>query len=280
MVGFPDPEFLSVEGPEFARRVRQVDSLARRLESKNWDFKEAPEVFADDARCDVAAKEIVSIYDGRVQTRLGRLVMKGAGTRFNLMSHESPRSLYLGSRQDVFDAVNRQVGSHGLLDFPEFRQFGPLQRIDFYNPTVFYQLRDVVFWNTLNGFGLFPTGFEDVAKQLVAGNVIRNVLFTPAIPSADEKQALYMEGFSGVSFPTPVVEWMPKPLFGGMSERSIHVETLLTLEPTSISHPYLPLIAEGTIVLEDRRYFMRRFAGISAKDATRGPGVSPEGASP
>lgn len=277
MPGVPDPEFLSVEGPEFADRVRRADEVTRKLERSRWDFDSAPEVFSRDAACDVAAKEIVSIFDGRVQTRYGRLVMKGVGTRFNLMSHESPRTVYLGARPDVFAEINKQVGSEGLRDFEEFRRIDSLQRIELYNPNVFYQLRDVVFWSVLNQCGLFPTGFEDISKQLTSGNVIRNLLFAPGRPTEDRAKPIFMEGFAAVQFPTEVVEWMPKPLFGGMTTESFHVDTLLTVEPTDLSHPYLDLVAEGTVVFGDRKYHMRRFAGISPKDATRGPGVPAEG---
>jgi hypothetical protein len=202
--------------------------------------------------------------------------MKGAGIRFNLMSHESPRSIYLGGRPHVFTEVNSQVGSQGLLDFDEFRNMGTPQRVELYNPDIFYQLRDVVFWSVLYRCGLFPTGFEDIAKQITSGNVIRNLLFAPGHPSEDREKPVLMEGFSAVQFPTEVVEWMPKPLFGGMSPDSFHIDTLLTVEPTDISHPYLELVAEGTVALQDRSYFMRRFAGISPKEATRGPDVPAE----
>ena len=144
MAGVPDPPFLSVEGPEFANRVREADQLTRRVEDANWDFEFAPQVFGVASNCDVAAKEIINVYDGRVQTRLGRLVMKGSGTRFNLLSHESPLSVYIGARQEAFDELNRQVGSQGLHDFAEFRELGPPQEVELYNPTLFYQMRDVV----------------------------------------------------------------------------------------------------------------------------------------
>src|SRR5690242_8390038 len=140
MPGVPDPPFLSVEGPEFAERVRAADALTRRLEQHTWDFAEAPEIFGLAAACDVAAKEIVSIHDGQTQTRFGRLIMKGVGTRFSLTSHESPRSVYLGARPDVFKTINSQIGSEGLLDSPEFKAFGAVQRVELYNPTLFYQL--------------------------------------------------------------------------------------------------------------------------------------------
>lgn len=277
MAGWPDPPFLSVEGPDFAERVRYADELTKRLERANWDFGIAPEIFAREAACDVAAKEIVNTFDGRVQTRYGRLIMKGAGQNFNLMSHESSRTIYLGSRPEVFSEINPQVGSQGLLDFSEFREVGPLLRVELYNPSVFYQLRDVVFWSALNRTGLFPTGFEDVARHISAGNIIRNLLFNPSLTPGDDVVPVYMEAFSAVQFPTEVVEWMPKPLYGGMTESSFHIETLLTTDRTDLSHPYLDLVAEGRAVLQDRPYFMRRFAGISPKEATRGPGVASEG---
>jgi hypothetical protein len=261
--------------------------MVAHLEDAAWDFETVPELFARaSAACDVAAKEIVTVFDGEVQTRWGRLVIKGAGARFNLMSHESPLALYIGARPAVFAHVNRQVGSKGLLDFSEFAEMDPPQQVEFHNPTVFYQLRDVVFWNALNGFQLFPSGFEDVRRQFASGNVIRNLLFRPSAPSKtaweigddEERQPIFMEGFSGVQFPTQVVEWMPKPLYGGMSRQALHIETLLTTEGTDLAHPYLDLVAEGRVRLDDNSYFMRRFMGISQKDAMRGPGVPPEGA--
>jgi hypothetical protein len=277
MEGVPDPPFLSVEGPQFASRVRDADALTRRLEQANWDFELAPEVFARASNCDVAAKEIINIYDGQVQTRLGRLVMKGSGSRFNLLSHESPLSVYIGAEPAAFDELNRQVGSQGLDDLAEFRELGRVQEVTLYNPTLFYQVRDVVFWSALNGFGLFPTGFEDVGKQLSSGNVIRNLLFTPSVPARKNGQPIYMQAYSGLRFPTEVLEWMPKPLYGGMSTETLHVDTLLTTEPSSLSHPYLDLVEEGRVWLNNQEYYMRRFAGISPKDATRGPGITPEG---
>jgi hypothetical protein len=279
MAGVPDPPFLSVEGPEFANRVREADQLTRRVQDANWDFEFAPQVFAVDSNCDVAAKEVINVYDGQVQTRLGRLVMKGSGTRFNLLSHESPLSVYIGARREAFDDLNRQVGSAGLEDFAEFRELGPPQEVELYNPTLFYQMRDVVFWSVLNGFGLFPTGFEDVGKQLTSGNVIRNLLFTPSVAARGDSEPIYMQAYSGLRFPTEALEWMPKPLYGGMSAETLHVDTLLTTEPSSLSHPFLPLVAEGRVRMGDRDYWMRRFAGTSPKDATRGPGIPPEGVS-
>jgi hypothetical protein len=287
MEGWPDPPFLRAEGPEFLKQVKHTNEVVANLENAGWDFQAVPEIFARaSAACDVAAKEIVSVFDGEKQTRWGRLIIKGAGARFNLMSHESPLARYVGPRPSVFAQVNRQVGSKGLHDFEEFAQMDLPQEVQFYNPSVFYQLRDVVFWNALNGFQLFPSGFEDVRRVFTSGNVIRNLLFRPGAPSKtaweigddEERQPIFMEGFSGVQFPTGVVEWMPKPLYGGMSKQALHIETLLTTDETDLGHPYLDLIAEGRVRLDDQTYFMRRFMGISQKDAMRGPGVPPEGA--
>jgi hypothetical protein len=287
MEGWPDPPFLRAEGPEFLAQVDRTNELVARLEAAGWDFEAVPEIFARaSAACDVAAKEIVTIFDGEQQTRWGRLIIKGAGARFNLMSHESPLARYVGARPPVFGEVNRQVGSNGLHDFAEFAEMYPPQEVRFYNPTVFLQLRDVVFWNALNGFQLFPSGFEDVRRVFTNGNVIRNLLFRPSAPSrtaweieeGEERRPIFMEGFSGVQFPTGVVEWMPKPLYGGMSKEALHIETLLTRDETDLAHPYLELVAEGRVLLDDQTYFMRRFMGISQKDAMRGPGVPPEGA--
>jgi hypothetical protein len=287
MEGWPDPPFLRAEGPEFIEQVKRANKVAVRLEEAGWDFAQVPEIFArKSAACDVAAKEIVTIFDGEQQTRWGRLVIKGAGSRFNLMSHESPLARYVGARPSVFAQVNRQVGSKGLHDFEEFAEMDPPQAVRFYNPSVFYQPRDVVFWNALNGFQLFPSGFEDVRRVFAEGNVIRNLMFRPGSPTKtawdieedEERQPIFMEGFSGVQFPTGVVEWMPKPLYGGMSKQALHVETLLTKDQTDLAHPYLDLVADGSVLIDDQSYFMRRFMGISQKDAMRGPGVPPEGA--
>ncbi len=70
---------------------------------------------------------------------------------------------------------------------------------------------------------------------------------------------------------------MDKPLYGGLAKETIHVETLLTLKASKVSHPYLPLTAESKIELDGTSYFLKRFAGVTPKEATRGPGVLEEG---
>jgi hypothetical protein len=70
---------------------------------------------------------------------------------------------------------------------------------------------------------------------------------------------------------------MDKPLYGGIAKETIHVETLLTLKPSKVSHPYLPLTAENKIIVDRTKYYAKRFTGLTPKEGTRGPGVPGEG---
>src|SRR6266540_1531152 len=250
----------SVAGPEFAEKVRRADEITRRLQESNWDFDAVPELFTRAATCDVVAKEIVTIHDGRAQTLLGRLVMNGIGEEFQLNSPSSALNITLPGRPEVFKEINDQLGSRGLEDFEEFQGVKDIQQVVFYD------------------FGLSPSGFEEFSRHLAAGKVVTSMRFRPSRPSLDSRP-VYVQGFTGKRFPTPVVEWIPKPLFGGIAPDTLHLETLLTLDPTDLAHPFLPLVAEGAVELDGRRYYMRRFAGTSAKAAVRGPGGGPEKAS-
>lgn len=266
----------SVEGPAFVELVRKAEETTQALQANQWNFQAVPEFFAKNAACDVAAKEIVIIHDGQWQTRIGRLVMTGFGTTFNLMGPEPSRSVFKQADTDILDEVNRQIGSKGLYDFPDFHKLN-IQQVDFHNFTIFYQLRDLVFWSSLYGGGLVPSGFERLAQFFVSGRIVENQLFIPSMPSSDPKQPVSMLApCLDVQFPTPVVEWMDKPMYGGVVKETLHIQSLLTLEPTNISHPYLPLVGDGRVVYGHRRYYLRRFAGISPKEGLRGPDVSAE----
>ena len=81
-----------------------------------------------------------------------------------------------------------------------------------------------------------------------------------------------------MQFPSRVVEWMDKPLFGGLSKDTIHVETLLTIKPTKIAHPHLPLVNESKVEIGHQKYYLKRFSGVSPKDGLRGPGLKGESA--
>src|SRR5919204_3625112 len=110
----------SVGGPEFAELVRTVDEKVDHLEASNWDFEAVPEVFARDAAADVIGKDLVQIHDGRTMTRLGRLVLGGVGSHFNLMGTMHSDSQFKVVNSDVLDRVNAQIGSRGLNDLPEY----------------------------------------------------------------------------------------------------------------------------------------------------------------
>jgi hypothetical protein len=70
---------------------------------------------------------------------------------------------------------------------------------------------------------------------------------------------------------------MEQPIYGGLVDKTIKVEHLLTIAPTKVSHPYLPLVLESKVRIVDQDYYLRTFSGSSPKEALRGPGVSEEG---
>jgi hypothetical protein len=81
-----------------------------------------------------------------------------------------------------------------------------------------------------------------------------------------------------LSFPSTTIEWMDKPLFGGLRKDTLHMETLLTIKRTDVSHPYLDLADEGEFFIGGQHYFFRRFVGVAQKDGVRGEGVPEEAA--
>lgn len=267
----------SVEGPDFFNFVRQANDLTQKLEASSWDFDKVPEVFAKDAAADVVAKEIVHIHDGKTMTRFGRLVMGGVGRQFNLMGPIPPNASLRISYRGVLEEVNRQLKSKGLSDLPEFRKLGKTQDVEFYNYEIFYTTRDLIFWLILHDAGSFPSSLEVMVRHIAAGNIVQSNRYAPTKPSKDlGKPALMSATGLMVQFPTPVVEWMDKPIYGGLAKDTIHVETLLTTKPTEVSHPYLPLKREGKLTLDNRKYYYRRFVGVTPKDGLRGPHISAE----
>lgn len=268
----------SVEGPAFAQVVAKADATIRRLEENRWDFGAAPELFAKAAAADVLAKEIAHFFDGTRITRIGHLVMGGVGCHFNLMGPIPAHSEFRVTDSTILDQINQQLGTNGLSDFPEFRQLGTPQRVEFYNYGLFYRLKDLVRWFLVHDAGCFPSTLEFMVRHFASGNVIQNNMYRAAVPSADRgKPAVMQARCMSVSFDSRVMEWMDKPLFGGLSPDTIHVEYLLTPDRSSISHPYLKPDLETTVTLGGSRHHLRRFSGITPKEAARGPGVSPEG---
>jgi hypothetical protein len=165
-----------------------------------------------------------------------------------------------------------------LGDLKEFRALGKAQSVDFYNYSLFYSMEDLVFWALVHDAGVFPTGLEYMAKHFAAGNLVQNSLYAPQKPSRSKKRPAVMVSVGlNLCFPTRVVEWMDKPLYGGLAKETTHVETLLTLRVSKVSHPYLPLTSEGQLKLNGHRYYFKRFSGVTPKEGARGPGVPEEG---
>ena len=269
----------SVEGPDFAEIVRQTNDILRRLQENRFDFETVPELFAKDAAADVFAKEIVHVHDGKTMTRYGRLVMGGVGSHFNLMGPIPPNAKLQITPTTILADVNRQLKSKGLHDLPEFRKLGRVEEVEFFNYEIFYTLRDLAFWLVLHDAGSFPSSLEVMVRHIAAGNIVQSNQYSPRKPALNRKRpAMMAAGCLTLSFPTDVVEWMDKPIYGGLATDTIHVETLLTTKKTDVSHPYLPLQREGKLKLKGRTYYYRRFTGVTPKDGLRGPNVRAENA--
>jgi hypothetical protein len=268
----------SVEGIEVINIIRQARETVLRLRDSNWNFERFPEVFAKNPAADVLAKEIVHIHDGRVMTRIGRLYMGGVGPTFNLMGPIPADSVFKVGPATALEQVNKQLGSRGLRDLKEFRALGKAQPVEFFNYSLFYGMEDLVFWALVHDAGVFPSGLEHMARHFAAGNLVQNSLYSPATPSRSKKAPAVMASVGlNLSFPTRVVEWMDKPLYGGLVKETIHVESLLTPKQSKVSHPYLPLVGEGKVKLDGAVYYVKRFSGITPKEGLRGPGVPEEG---
>ena len=271
-----------VEGPEWITVVRNATKLVHKLEGNNWDFDTVPQAFARNAAADVVAKEVLHIHDGHTMTRMGHLVMGGVGGAFNLMGPIPSDSRFMVTDSTALNEVKKNLGSRGLDDLEEYHKltarYGELQTVKFFNYGAFYTLRDLVFWLLVHDAGCFPTTLETMVRHFAAGHVVQNDMYMPARPSNDrERPALMTTGACMmVQFPSTVIEWMDKPMFGGLAEITVHVEYLLTLQPTDVSHPYLPLVDEGRVRLGYQDYYQRTFAGVTPKDALRGPGVPAE----
>jgi hypothetical protein len=275
----------SVGGPEFAKLVRDVGEKVDELEANDWNFDAVPEVFARNAAADVLAKELVQLHDGRTMTRMGRLILGGVGSHFNLMGTMHSDSKFKVVSSELLDQVNAQLGTRGLVDLPEYqeleRKLGKAQDIDYHNYGVFYSLRDLVFWLLLHDAGCFPTTLELMVRRFAEGKVVQNNMYAPSKPSFDkDKPALMAGACLMLQFPSSVVEWMEQPMFGGLEPDTIVVEHLLTVDPTDVSHPKLPLVVESKVRLRHQEYFVKSFAGVTPKDALRGPDVPPEQATP
>lgn len=274
----PNAVLSSVEGPDFARRVEEAEQVVQQLSKNRWDFAAAADrIFAKDASADVIGKEIAVIFDGESNTRVGRLVLGGYGNQFNLMGPIPPNSIFKMADSELLDSITHQTGGEGLWDFPEMRRYGHAQKIDFYNYTFFYQLRDLVFWSVVHDSGCFPSTLEHMKRQFAAGSIVQNLVYHPNVMRPGAPSIMQARCMS-MSFASKVVEWMDRPLYGGFAKETVHVEYLLTPTPSKVSHPFLPLVDEGKIEYRNQKYYIRRFAGVTPKDGVRGPDVKEEAA--
>ncbi len=268
---------LSVEGPEFVELVARTREIVDRLEQSKWDFEAAKEVFAPKAAADVVGKEIVTIHDGRRITRIGRLTMIGSGPSFNLMGPIPAMSEIRVSDSVMLDEIADQLGSRGVHELDGAERLRGAQRVDFFNHTMFFELRDLVFWNVLHGTGCFPSTLEHMAKAFQEGKVVQNVRYRPAVASGlDEPPVLMQAACMMYSFPSPVVEWMDRPLFGGSAKETLHTEYLVTPDRSDMSHPYLELQRDGVVEFCGQRMHVREFAGVAPKDGMRDDSVPAE----
>jgi hypothetical protein len=269
-----------VGDPDFVKRVREVEVIVERLQQSAWDFSKVPEAFARQSACDVMAKEVAVFHDGERITMIGRLVMAGVGTHFNLMGSQHADSEFMSAPNDVIRDINLQLGTRGLLEFDKFRNLPTPQRIYFYNRTKFYQPRDLVFWHLLHGAGVFPTSFEIMRRNFAAGKVVHNNLYRAPRPSSDPTQPNIMSSEGSdlfLTFPSKKIEFLEPSVFGGVIGETMHIEYLLTPKRVSISHPRLPLTLEGYVSLGGLQWHLRRFSGITPKIGLRDSSVPPEG---
>lgn len=275
----------AVSGPDFSRIVAEATTKVERLEAANWDFDQVPEIFARRQHADVMAKEAVHLHDGRTMTRIGRLVLGGVGTHFNLMGSIPSDATFKVSTDytsHVLQEINQQAGYKGLYDVPEYRELenklGQAEQVEFSNYGMFYRLRDLVLWLLVHDAGCFPSTLETIVRRFAMGSVIQNNMYFTRHPSHDPKRPALMKSPGLlVQFPSKVVEWMEQPIYGGLADSTIKVEHLLTVTPTNVSHPYLPLVLESKVRLVGQDYYVRTYSGVSPKEALRGPGVSQEG---
>lgn len=275
----------AVGGPEFARIVEDARQKVERLESSNWDFDSVPEVFAREQQADVIGKEAVHMFDGRTMTRVGRLVLGGVGEHFNLMGTFPADSTFRVATEytsHVLDEVHQQAGSQRLGDLPAYaeieQRYGEAEQIEFSNYGMFYRLNELIQWLLIHDAGCFPSTLESIIRRFAQGNVVQNNMYSTRRPSRDREQPVIMRSPGLlVQFPSKAVEWMELPIYGGLVDQTIKVEHLLTITPTEISHPYLPLVLESKVRIVDQDYYLRTYSGSAPKEALRGPGVAQEG---
>ncbi len=269
-----------VRGPDFVNQVHSANSIVEKAEAADWDFGKVPELFARESRADVIAKELAIIHDGHRQTLIGHLVMAGIGTRFNLMGPLQPDAEFKIKPTGVLHELANVFGGAELDEFLAKSRYGRPVEIEYFNHTMFYTLRDLVFWHVLHGSGGFPSSLEHMKRHFSLGKIVQNNVYQMPLASREPDKLSVMQAHHLMaSHETPVVEWMEKPLYGGLEENTFHVEYLLTPARSTASHPYFPVTDEGRVEYGGTRWHVRKFVGITPKEGLRGPDVPAENVS-
>ncbi len=269
-----------VRGPEFAERVLRAEEIVRKAEETDWDFEATPEIFAKESQADVIAKEIAIVHDGHRQTIIGNLVIAGIGSRFNLMGPVQPDSEFKIKPTSLLSDLARQLGEGDVTAFLNRTAYDKPVEVDFHNYTNFYTLRDLVFWHLVQGSGCFPTALEHMKRHFALGKVVQNNVYETPFVGRDRAKPVVMQArCMSVAHNTRVVEWMDKPLFGGLEQDTFHVEYLLTPGRSRLSHPYLTLADEARVEYGGIRWHVRKFTGATPKEGLRGPAIPPESGS-
>jgi hypothetical protein len=277
MAGSPDPD-LSVEGPDFVEKVARANETIDRLRGGGWDFDNAREVFARDSRADVLGKEIVNIYDGRHITRYGTLIVGGVGAGFSLIGHFPSTTTFRVNDLGIVAQVKAALGSDGLTELPRYRELGRPQKIEFFNYTMFNTLEEMIRFFILTDSGASPSSLEHLKRAFAVGNIVQASRYVPAVPSFDaERPAIMKVDGLVMSFPSRTMEWMERPIYGGLDPVTVHKEYLLTPERTELAHPFLVLERAGRITLNGRPWYAREFGGVVHKEGIRDASVPEEG---
>ena len=274
----------AVSGPQYAKIVEEASAKVDRLVASNWDFDSVPEIFARKQHADVLGKEAIHLHDGRTMTRIGRLVLGGVGSHFNLMGSIPADATFKVATEytsHALEAINQQVGHKGLYDVPQYRQIEAMldeaEQVEFSNYGMFSRAQDLILWLLVHDAGCFPSTLETIIRRFAMGNVVQNNMYFTKHPSKNPKKPAIMRSPGLlVQFPSKVVEWMEMPIYGGLVDSTVKVEHLLTITPTDISHPYLPLVLESKVRLVNQDYYLRTYSGLTPKEAPRGRGVPEE----
>ncbi len=192
---------------------------------------------------------------------------------FTLMGPIQSNAGFQNCPTDIFEVIKEGSKTKGLDDIKAFRQLPKPQKVELYNYTNFYSLRDLVFWHLLYGTGGYPSTLVHMARNFPLGKIVQNSMYMPVKPvKSGDKPAIMTFDRLVLSFPTKQVEWMEQPLYGGLVKDTMQAEYLLTKSESKLSHPYLQVLKEGKIRWKGSSWYYKYFVGTTPKDGVTGPG--------